>query len=96
MKLRLLDSAVDDLLEATAFYDAQVAGLGDYFIDNLSADIDSLRHHAGIHQRVFGFHRLLAKRFPFAIYYSVNADEVRVYAILDCRRAPEWIRQRLS
>jgi len=37
---------------------------------------------------VFGFHRLLSKRFPWAIYYDVLDDRVRVYAVLDCRQSP--------
>ena len=40
-------------------------------------------------------HRSLSKRFPFAIYYHVEADVVRVRAILDCRRNPSWIRRRV-
>jgi hypothetical protein len=42
-----------------------------------------------------GFHRLLSKRFPFAIYYERRADEVLIHAVLDCRRNPAWIRRRL-
>ena len=38
------------------------------FIDSLFSDIDSLRFFGGIHFVVpGGYHRLLAKRFPFAI-----------------------------
>ncbi|MFO0913555.1 MAG: hypothetical protein U0795_11410 [Pirellulales bacterium] len=42
-----------------------------------------------------GFHRLLAKRFPFAVYYLISNETVEIYAILDCRRDPEWIIKRL-
>jgi len=38
---------------------------------------------------------MLSKRFPFGIYYEVEADVVYVYAILDLRRDPLWIRKRL-
>jgi len=60
------------------------------------ADLESLQHLAGHHRKVSGFHRLLAKKFPFAIYFSVESDEVCVRAVLDCRRDPERIRKRLS
>ena len=43
----------------------------------------------------FGFHRMLSKRFPFGIYYEVEDDALYVYAILDLRRDPLWIRKRL-
>ena len=35
---------------------------------------------------------MLSKRFPFGIYYEVEDDVVYVYAILDLRRDPLWIR----
>lgn len=77
------------------FSERQAAGLGNYFFDSLFAEIDSLQEKAGIHRKVFGFHRLIAKRFPYAVYYSVDADVVIVRAVLDCRRDPQWLRTRL-
>jgi len=38
---------------------------------------------------------MLSKRFPFGIYYEVEDDVAYVYAILDLRRDPLWIRQQL-
>lgn len=66
----------------------QEAGLGSYFLESLFFDIDSLRLYAGIHRNVFGFHRLLSKRFPYAIYYAVEMKGSRVRAVLDCRCDP--------
>ncbi len=70
--------------------------MGGYFLDSLFSDIDSLQLYAGIHARHFGYHRLLSRRFPFAIYYRVAGRTVRVHAVLDCRRNPEWIEERLK
>ena len=39
---------------------------------------------------------LLSKRFPFAVYYRIVENEILVYAVLDCRRDPAWIRKRLE
>jgi hypothetical protein len=96
MRLRILESAKEDLIDGSSFYEEQSPGLGTYFLDSLFSDIDSLALYAGNHLKVYGFHRALSKRFPFAIYYDVQADEVRVYAVLDCRRNPSWIRGRLK
>ena len=96
MNVRILDEAKQDLLDGYRFYERQSEGLGDYFLDSLSADIDSLQIYGGIHAWEFGYHRLLATRFPFAVYYKIENDVVRVYAVLDCRRDPAWIRQRLT
>ena len=96
MKIDILDEAQEDLLDGFRFYECQSEGVGDYFLDSLFSDIDSLQIYAGIHTVQFGYHRLLSKRFPFAIYYRVVRKTVRVYAVLDCRRDPAWIRERLS
>lgn len=96
MKIEILDEAQDDLLQGFYFYESREPGLGSYFIDSLFSDIDSLFIYAGIHQVLYAYHRSLSKRFPFAIYYSVEKQLVRVHAVLDCRRNPSWIRKRLK
>jgi hypothetical protein len=96
MKIRVLDSAREHLIEGYHFYEEQAPGLGAYFLDSLFAEIDSLTLYGGIHTHFFGFHRSIAKRFPFAVYYLIVSDEVRVHAVLDCRRRPSWIRRRLK
>jgi len=61
------------------FYDRQREGVGGYFFDSLFAEIDSLVLYAGIHRMQLGHHRMLAKRFPYAIYYRVTAGEAVVH-----------------
>jgi hypothetical protein len=91
LKIRILQSAFDDLDRGAAFYERQAEGLGSYFISSLMADIDSLVLYAGIHRVVRGYHRQLSKRFPYAIYYRLETDCAVVHAVLDCRRRPGWI-----
>ena len=65
MKVRVLRPAFEDLAAGRRFYGHQEQGVGDYFFDSLFSEIDSLVLYAGIHPLRFGFHRLLAKRFPY-------------------------------
>ena len=95
MKMVILPSACDDLADGFQFYEKQLAGLGNYFLESLFSDIDSLLLYAGIHRIVFGSHRLLSKRFPYAIYYTKEAETIFVKAVLDCRRDPTFHRQRV-
>lgn len=95
MKIEILDDAQQDLIEGYQFYEDREAGIGSYFLDCLFSDIDSLLLFAGIHQVVYGHHRSLSKRFPFAIYYDVVGELIRVHAVLDCRRNPSWTRKQL-
>ena len=96
MRVKILSVAEDDLEEGYRFYESQADGLGTYFLDTLYSDIDSLAYFAGMHRVVLGYHRLLSKRFPFAVYYRVAGDVVIVFAVLDCRRNPSWIRAKLT
>ena len=96
MKVRISEAAAQDLIGGYWFYERQSAGLGDCFVDSVLTGIRSLRLYASIHVLHFKYHRLLTRRFPFAAYYRVESDLVRVYAVLDCRRDPAWIRDRLT
>lgn len=96
MKLRVLDSAKEDLYNGRLFYELQGEGMGEYFFNSLFSDIDSLIIYSGIHVKVFGFYRLLSKRFPFAVYYKMEDYLVVVYRVLDLRRNPVFIRQALG
>jgi len=96
MIIQISESAYNDLDEGCLFYESQHVGLGSYFQESLFSDIDSLKIYAGIHSKHFGKYRLLSKRFPYAVYYSIKIDAVIVSAVLDCRRNPEWIRNKLK
>ena len=96
MRIKILSSAVDDLHAGRVFYEKQGEGVGEYFFDSLFSDIDSLVLYAGIHPKVFGYHRLLSKRFPYAVYYTLEKDLAVVRRILDLRRHPDRNRQALK
>jgi plasmid stabilization system protein ParE len=96
MTILILPSARDDLSDGIDFYERQQEGLGDYFLESLFSDIESLQLYAGTHPKQFGLHRLMSKRFPFAIYYDQEGNAARIWAVLDCRRDPDAIHKKLS
>jgi plasmid stabilization system protein ParE len=77
-----------DIAEGVAFYDRQGYGAGDYFYQRIFEDIESLCGTAGIHEIHFGYHRKIASRHPFLIYYRLNGTGVEVVAVLDGRSRP--------
>jgi plasmid stabilization system protein ParE len=95
MKLRILSLAVGDLEAGRDFYELQQAGLGQYFLDTLFSDIEALLLHAGVHVQYLGYFRALSKRFPYAIYYKINGDDIEIWRVLDCRQNPRWITKTL-
>jgi len=58
----------------------QGEGLGIYFMGAIFSDVDSLILYSGIHRKVGDYHRMLSKRFPFAVYYKLNGPVVEVCA----------------
>ncbi len=96
MKIRILKGAKSDLEEGFRFYEMQEPGIGSYFLTSLGSDIDSLKLYAGIHPKTeSGYYRMLAHRFPFAIYYKIVGNEIHIYAVLDTRRNPTLRYRRL-
>ena len=89
--------ALQDLNDGFLFYDAQQVALGDYFASCLRADIEGLRVYGGINRVVDrDYHRLISRLFPYGIFYTMENDCAVVWAVIDLRQDPEWIRQRLS
>jgi len=96
-KVRISEDALQDLNEGYLFYEAQEGGVGDYFAACLRADIESLKISAGIHRIVYqDYHRLLSRVFPYGIFYTVEGEIAVVWAIIDLRRDPVWIREQLK
>jgi plasmid stabilization system protein ParE len=96
VKIKILPSAVEDLNAGRLFYEMQAEGVGDYFFDALFSDIDSLLLFAGVHRKVWGFYRMLSRRFPYAVYYKMDGDLVIVWRVLDLRRDPDGTQRALQ
>ncbi len=95
-KVIILEQAKDDLISGKMFYDFNEERIGIYFYNSLLSDIESLLLYAGIHSKHNGLHRMMAKRFPYAIYYYIQKDTAIVVAILDMRRNPSWIFKKIN
>lgn len=78
-----------DLAEGKTFYDGRQAGLGDEFLDCVGEVLDSLRTTPERHAMVFqDLRRCIVRRFPYAVFYRVDDDQVTVVAVYDMRRDP--------
>jgi plasmid stabilization system protein ParE len=88
MNVEIRNEAHWDIAEGVAFYERQSFGAGDYFFQRIFQDIESLSETAGIHETHYGYHRKIATRHPFLIYYRFIATGVEVVAVLDGRSLP--------
>jgi hypothetical protein len=97
IKVEISSDAFADLDDGFWFYEVQEAGLGDYFSSCLRADIDRLKISGGTHRCVYrDYLRLLSNVFPYGVFYTFEADIATVWAVIDCRRDPDWIRSHLD
>lgn len=97
VRVEILESAMDDLRAGRRFYSSQGGReLEIRFFETLAAVIGGLSCRGGLHARRFGFHRALAPKFPYSVYYDVEGDVVRVYAVVDNRRNPAWAESRVE
>ena len=63
----------------------------------LRGDIEGLRVSAGTHRIVYrDDHRLLSRVFPCGIFYTFSSAEAVIWAVIDLRRDPQWIREELG
>lgn len=77
--------AVEDVIEAATWYEAHAPGLGEQLID----EILSATHRAQENPELFrivrsegNVRRVLTKRFPYRIFFSVVGETLYVHAVL--------------
>jgi len=95
-RLRLTPEAELDLDEAHLWYHRQAPRLAAEFLAAVQASIASIQHHPEAYALVDpAMRRALVRRFPYAIFYEVEATEIVVYAIFHGARDPRaWKRRR--
>ena len=96
MKIEILPEAKQDLDDGYWFYENLRNGLGEYFLSSVTSDIRSLQIFPGHHVRIGKYYRLIAGRFPYSVFYTFEDEIIFVHAVIDQRRDPEWISERLN
>ena len=92
MKVRYTDRARIDLETAFEWYQGQRIGLGFEFLDCLEATISTIQQMPEVYAKHHShFRRALIRRFPFAVFYTIENKEVIIHAIFDNRQDPSRI-----
>jgi plasmid stabilization system protein ParE len=91
MKFRLDPAARDEYREAAEHYLKESPRIAAAFVDQVEATIKLVREKPTtwrvLHQNV---RRCLVRRFPFGVYYTVENDEIVVWAIRHLHRRPGY------
>jgi toxin ParE1/3/4 len=91
MRPRLLvePEAEAELDEAFTWYEGRSAGLGSEFLRAVRAAFALIRRNPEQCPHVRGdIRRALVRRFPYAVYYVVEPDQVSVVAVVHTRQHP--------
>jgi hypothetical protein len=68
--LIIAPEAEQDIAEAYAWYEAQRAGLGESFLNNVDACIQAICRTPQMHQVIHAnYRRALVRRFPNGVFY---------------------------
>jgi len=97
MRLEFHPEAELELIEAAAFYEGEVTGLGERFGAEVERVTGMLLKYPEIGARLdadlrgFGLNR-----FPYTLIYSVSSDALRIVVVANQNRRPGYWRSRVD
>jgi plasmid stabilization system protein ParE len=93
----VLPESEEDLRQACTWYEAQQRGLGGAFLECVDRSIAKIAQNPEMYPFVHeNYRRALLRRFPYAVFYEYEEEEVIVYAIFHNAQNPEKWRGRLQ
>jgi toxin ParE1/3/4 len=80
-----------ELNDAALYYEQESSGLGIRFLDEVEHYIDRIVTNPKAGQKVRGeVRRRILRKFPYGILYSVKNDGIRILAIMNLKRKPNY------
>ena len=87
---------VEDAAAAFHWYEAASTGLGYEFLRFHFAALASIQRHPLAYRKVYrNFRRVLLRRFPYALYFTIEHRNVTVFLLIHLARDPAAIRRSL-
>ena len=77
------------------YYEEKSKGLGFEFMRSLDAALQSVKRNPNSYQKIYKeTHRILLRKFPYAIFYLVEETRIIVIAVLHQKRSEiDWVRR---
>ena len=95
LEIELHQEADDELKAAALFYESQLAGLGDSFLERISEGFELIRLNPHAAQIMFdAYRRLVIRQFPYSVIYRVEGNRVYVIAVAHWSRRPGYWKER--
>jgi plasmid stabilization system protein ParE len=97
MLIRFTPDADADLAEARQWYAHQREDLDLEFMECIDDALSRIVRSPHLYPIVYRtLRRAVVRRFPFAVFYEVAADEIHVTAVFHSRRDPETWKSRVK
>jgi len=89
--IRFLRPAEMEMLDAAQYYEMQASGLGSAFLDQIDKAIQDIREHPERWPILkHNIRRRLIPRFPYALLYRVDPDEIIIQATMHLHRRTDY------
>ena len=86
-----LDPADEEMVLAAKYYERQTSGLGVDFLIEVERITDMIAEFPYVTTKIRGeIRRRLFRRFPYAILYRVEPEEIVIVAVMHLRRRPGY------
>ena len=95
MKVLLHSEASRELIDISEWYETREPGLGLDFILVFESIVSQIKSHpeSGTQMNAID-RRMLFLQFPYGLIYSIESNEVVIYAIMHQSRKPEYWKSR--
>lgn len=97
MRYEFHPEAEAEFIEAAAYYEQNVTGLGERFGGEVRRTLERLFEYPELGFRIDAdLRRLMLTRFPYSLIYSFTSDLLRVVAVAHTHRRPGYWRSRVN
>lgn len=95
MKVRFNPEALDEYEDSALYYLKINTRLAERFVEEVEATVRRMRRHPLAYAAVEeDIRRCLVKKFPFGIYYTIEADYLLIVAVMHLSRMPGYWKER--
>lgn len=95
MRVAFHPEARTEYLNAVQYYAEQKSRIAENFVNVIESGISKLSEAPDRHKIIESpVRRFLVNRFPYAILYEIESDQVLIWAVMHCRRHPDYWKQR--
>ena len=96
MTIQFHSEARKEFFKAAEYYENQVVGLGDSFIDEVEKVLTVIVEQPTSGTKITPTERrFLVSRFPYGLIYSSNKDQITIFAVMNLRRKPGYWKSRI-